>query len=219
MTQHMLDTDLQHLFGEIAELLSPDLSVGGPFLAAFPARPFRHQAAAGEDSLPMLRFWPACLRDMESAGSHLVSLGPLLRRLSPAFRWRQNPNYRQSPPDPAFLDNYGYAEICGEYGLIEAEIRCGILILGPATCYPPHRHPAEEIYIPLTLGAWQRGEAEVDRQQWIERLPGSVIHHPPEVPHATRALDRPLAALYLWRGDLKTEARLDPCVAGHQSGS
>lgn len=208
----MLETDLQHVFGEIAALLSTNISASRPFLTAFPAPPFHLQPAPGEASLPVLRFWPACLRSMETTGTRFSALAALLHRIAPDFRWRQNPNYRRNPPAPAFLDNYGYAEICGEYGLVQAPIRCGILILGPATCYPPHRHPAEEIYIPLTAGAWQRGDVEVADRRWIERAAGSVIHHPPEVPHATRALDHPLAALYLWRGDLKTEARLDSDV-------
>jgi hypothetical protein len=35
-----------------------------------------------------------------------------------------------------------------------------------------------------------------------------VIHHPPNLVHATRTHDIPLAALYLWAGDLATYARL-----------
>ncbi|HVI86799.1 MAG TPA: dimethylsulfonioproprionate lyase family protein [Dongiaceae bacterium] len=202
------DTALAQLFGEISHLLSNDASIAQPFQAALPCAPFRHQAADGSESLPILRFWPACL-DAAAQEPGLTALVEAFRALHPALRWRQNPNYRQSPPDPAFLDNYGYAEICGSYGLVAADIRCGVLLLGPDTCYPPHRHPAEEIYIPLNRGAWQRGETEIAGQQWIARAPGTVIHHPPQVPHATRGLDRPLAALYLWRGDLATEAKLD----------
>jgi|GEM_PF-1499574 len=204
-----LDTALEQLFSEIAHLLSGDPLVARPFLPALPQAPFRHQAADGAESLPILRFWPACL-DAAAAETGMGALVAAFRTLHPALRWRQNPNYRQSPPDPAFLDNYGYAEICGSYGLVAADIRCGALLLGPGTCYPSHRHPAEEIYIPLNQGAWQRGEVEIAGGRWTERAPGTVIHHPPQVPHATRGLDQPLAALYLWRGDLATEAKLDP---------
>lgn len=203
-----LDTALEQLFSEVARLLSGDPSVARPFLAALPQAPFRHQAADGAESLPILRFWPACL-EAAAPEPGMAALAGAFRALHPALRWRQNPNYRQSPPDPAFLDNYGYAEICGSYGLVAAGIRCGVLLLGPGTCYPSHRHPAEEIYIPLNRGAWQRGETEIASGRWTERAPGAIIHHPPEVPHATRGLDRPLAALYLWRGDLATEAKLD----------
>jgi hypothetical protein len=35
-----------------------------------------------------------------------------------------------------------------------------------------------------------------------------VIHHPSGVPHATRAGDTPLLAVYVWRGELGTHARL-----------
>lgn len=199
---------LQQLFGEVSRLLSVDPPVARPFLAAMPQAPFHYRAPDGTESLPILRFWPACL-EAAAREPGMAALVAAIRALHPALRWRQNPNYRQSPPDPAFLDNYGYAEICGSYGLVAAGIRFGVLLLGPETCYPAHRHPAEEIYIPLNPGAWQHGEAEIAAGRWANRSPGTIIHHPPEVPHATRGLDRPLAALYLWRGDLVTEAKLD----------
>jgi hypothetical protein len=194
--------------GEVTRLLSSAPEIARAFLAALPQAPFRYQQPDGAENLPILRFWPGCLQSA-AAKPGLVALVEAFRALHPVLRWRQNPNYRQSPPDPDFLNNYGYAEICGSYGLIEAHIRFGVLLLGPDTCYPPHRHPAEEIYIPLNQGAWQRGDAEIARGHWVERVPGSIIHHPPEVPHATRGLEQPLAALYLWRGDLATEAKLD----------
>lgn len=200
---------IEQLFSEIGRLLSCDPVVAAPFLAMIPQAPLQFQAADGAASLPVLRFWPAGLEKAVQERPSLLPLVTALRALDPFLRWRQNPNYRQNPPDPAFLGNYGYAEICGSYGLVAAGIRCGILLLGPGTCYPPHRHPAEEIYIPLTSGAWQCGTAEIDAADWRERSPGTVIHHPPQVPHATRGGDAPLAALYLWRGDLATEAQLD----------
>jgi hypothetical protein len=209
-----VDAALQQLFAATRELLSTDSATAEAFLSALPQSPFLHQTPEGETGLPVCRFWSSCLESTSDESvpdrSPLTRVAAALGRLTPSLRWRQNPNYRQSPPSESFLASYGYAELCGSYGLIEAEIRFGVLVLGPGTCYPPHRHPAEEIYIPLGRGEWQRGEADVDADRWIEQPAGRVIHHPPFVPHATRGLKQPLAALYLWRGDLATEAKLDP---------
>jgi len=84
---------------------------------------------------------------------------------------------------------------------------CGVLLLGPHVTYPPHRHEADEIYVPLAgTAAWKHGN-----EGWRERLPGSVIHHAPYVPHAMQTGQEPLLALYLWRSeDLAQQSRLDP---------
>jgi hypothetical protein len=125
--------------------------------------------------------------------------------------WTQNPNYQRRPPAAGFLDGYGYFVVAGPAdgapAFVESpSLAVGLLLLGPGTSYPTHRHPAEELYIPLTdQGEWQKGEAA-----WRAELAGGVIHHPPDLPHATRAGAGPLLALYLWRGALATHARLSP---------
>jgi len=123
--------------------------------------------------------------------------------------WTQNPNYRRRPPDSGFLDGYGYFVVAGPAdgppAFVEtSSLAVGLLLLGPGTHYPAHRHPAEELYIPLAGdGEWQKGDGP-----WRTEPAGAVIHHPSGVPHATRAGKTPLLAAYLWRGELATYARL-----------
>jgi len=52
-------------------------------------------------------------------------------------------------------------------------------------------------------GGWWRSEGP-----WRSEATGAVIHHASGVPHATRAGEAPLLAIYLWSGDLGTHARL-----------
>jgi quercetin dioxygenase-like cupin family protein len=149
------------------------------------------------------RFWDTAVR---------AARGPLvapLAELDASLSWTQNPNYRRQPPDAAFLDNYGYAVITGPPdgppALVPgARVALGVLLLGPRTHYPLHAHPAVEVYVTLTPdGEWWR-----EAGPWRVMPAGTVIHHASGVPHATRAGDTPLLAVYVWRGALGTHARL-----------
>jgi hypothetical protein len=134
------------------------------------------------------------------------SLGAPLRAASHLFHWRQNPNYNADNMGAAFMAGYGYVEFAGpKDALFHApDIRVGLLVLGPGLHYPPHAHPAEEIYHPLTDGGlWRRGE-----EAWRTVPAGHAIHHPPMMPHETRSSDVTLLALYCWRGETGTEACL-----------
>ena len=113
-----------------------------PMLPADFAAPVRAldlaAAAAKQGRLPVCRFWPTV-----TAGASPL-LAPLVN-LAPALGWIQNPNYVARPPDPDFLENYGYAVLAGPGGLVESEtLALGLLLLGPRTHYPTHRHPAVE---------------------------------------------------------------------------
>jgi len=167
----------------------------------------RPPAAAVPFGLPVCRFWAPALETTDGQGP-LSGIVHALQALGPWLVWAQNPNYRRSPPAADFLDRYGYAVIAGPPdgppALIgHTGLALGVLLLGPRTHYPQHRHPAIELYVPLTAGEWWRGDGS-----WRFVPPGAVIHHGSEVAHATRAGDGPLLAIYLWSGDLGTHARL-----------
>ncbi|MBL8709114.1 MAG: hypothetical protein JNL25_07980 [Rhodospirillaceae bacterium] len=158
-------------------------------------------AAATGVNLPVGRYWSAAI-----GGD---PLGDLAARVTFALEqlghgWRQNPNYRRQPPHPDFLENYGYQEWLGpDAAYRAAHLRCGVLVLGPRTLYPAHHHPAEEVYLPLGPGRWCR-----EGEGWRDRMAGEVIHHPPECGHATESGDKPLAAIYLWRGAIAKAAEI-----------
>ena len=97
-----------------------------------------------------------------------------------------------------FMAGYGYVEFAGaKDALFRApDIRVGILLLAGGLHYPLHTHPAEEIYHPLTEGGlWRRGG-----ETWRSVPTGRAIHHPPMIPHETKAGDRTLLALLFVAG-------------------
>ena len=199
--------DLHRFLDGLAVRLRQDVAAGPPGLASFADQVARltggTPAATPQDLLPVTRHWPAAL-DAIGAGWARPLAG-----FAAALCWAQNPNYRRQPPDPAFLDSYGYAVVAGPAAGPPALIACeslalGVLLLAPGTHYPLHSHPATELYVTLSGdGQWWR-----DSGPWRREPPDRIIHHASLVPHATRAGTRPLLAAYLWRGDLGRHARL-----------
>jgi Dimethlysulfonioproprionate lyase len=146
---------------------------------------------------PVARHWDAAV------GSDL--LGPVSTALKDVTPWQQTASYRASPPSPNFLDNYGYLEFVGPDAPFQTDAaRLGLLLLGPGTLYPLHRHAAEELYFPLGEARWLREDDD-----WRLVADGGIIHHPPFLGHATESLTAPLAAIYLWLGDIGPAAELD----------
>jgi hypothetical protein len=186
-----------------------------PFLDAWPSRTARDGSETGSavprergrGTLPVLRWLPKIAAAQNAFEPDFVNA---LCAAAPTLEWRQT--YTLEETGAAFLENYGWTELLGPKGLrTAANISCGLIVLGPDTLYPHHRHEAEEIYVPLSgTAAWQQGDAV-----WRERAPGTVIHHLSEEPHAMRTREEPLLAMYLWRSEnLDQEARLDRRRAG-----
>lgn len=187
-----------------------------PFLADWPvaedarATPGHRSAprsANAASAPPVIRWLPHIAADVHSFGAPLVTA---LCRAAPLLAWHQT--YTSRELDRSFLQNYAFTEILGPRGARGGErLACGMLLLGPNTLYPPHRHEAEEVYVPLSGTAdWQQGDA-----LWRPHAPGALIHHHSEEPHAMRTDENPLLALYLWRGaGLSQHARLERRSAG-----
>ena len=131
-----------------------------------------------------------------------------LQALRPALTFTQNPNYVAAPPSPAFLERYGYAVLAGPPSgppalVAHPGLAFGVLLLGPETTYPTHVHPAAELYLPLGRARWSAGGRPL-----VERPAGTPIVHVPDEPHATQTAETPLAALYVWLGELGTAAQI-----------
>ncbi|QAZ45397.1 dimethylsulfonioproprionate lyase family protein [Mesorhizobium sp. Pch-S] len=169
-------------------------------------------------SLPPVRPVPAArVPIQEACESELISrhgsseLARSLSELLPHLHITRSKTYLANPPSSEFGDNYGYGIICGPQGgppaLITApDIAFGLMFLGPRTHYPLHHHPADELYYTVTGPSfWRAGHAD-----WASRGTEAIIHHPSWMPHATLSAERPLVLLYIWEGDLDTDAAFIP---------
>lgn len=107
------------------------------------------------------------------------------------------PAGRGSARYPAtFRDAYVVRELIGQGddALADPSLRVGTVELPAGFVYPPHRHPAAEVYVVLT------GELrwEVDGERF-DAHPGSVVRHPPLAVHAmTVSAHGPAELLWVW---------------------
>ncbi len=142
--------------------------------------------------LPVLRWLNAPGTELPADCARVVAA---LRAAAAALVWRQT--YTAEEVGTEFLDNYAWTELIGERGPVySSTLACGLLLLGPDTVYPPHRHVAEEMYVPVSgTAAWQQGDGV-----WRTRTPGTLIHHASNERHAMRVGAEPLLAVFLWHG-------------------
>ena len=171
------------------------------FLTLWPARPWRRREVA-QQGLPVLQWLETAITNI---APEFEAVGKHLNFWSPNLAWAQT--YSVAEVGRAFLDRYGWTELIGSRGPIVSEtLAAGFLLLGPETEYPPHRHVAEEVYVPISGQAqWRRGAAP-----WHKQPTGAPIYHASGESHAMRTTIAPLLALYLWRaGDLAEKSKFE----------
>ena len=182
-----IDSRIQRLLDAALGLVEDRTALAQSIAATTPRAP-----RLAPKRLPACRHWePAlALSDRQSA-----AIAEALAPLGELFHWVQNPNYTDAAMGDGYMDNYAYANLVGGRSLLGGgDYALGVLLLGPGLTYPPHGHPAEEIYyIVGGTAEWRRGD-----EPWTKPAPGSLIDHPPGLVHATRTGSEPLLALYFW---------------------
>ncbi len=159
--------------------------------------------------IPAPRHLPAC-RHLATALA-LGQRGPTtdlveaVAAIADRLHWMQNPNYVGNAEILGFIADYAYAELVGPCGItLCGDTALGLLLIGPDKLYPPHSHPADEVYLVVAGEAeWRQGS-----KPWQSRPPASVIHHAPNTAHAMQTAAEPLLALYAWRSDIDIAASL-----------
>ena len=96
-----------------------------------------------------------------------------------------------------------HVELVGPDGLVKSElIRLGLYGMLPNSEYGIRTHPADEIYIMLAGECfWKRGDAP-----YCCERPNGRSYHPSMMPHASKTEDQSFMSVYVWVGDLSTDA-------------
>jgi hypothetical protein len=142
---------------------------------------------------PLIRYLPAALA---LTRAHSPEVASVLEPIAELLPWRYGYQVR---PEAAGLENaMGWAELVGpEAPFRSGEVCFGLTLIGPGSYYPPHHHPAIELYVVLAGHAdWTAGG------QTATQPPGATILHHADIVHAMRTGEEPLLAIYSWTGDV-----------------
>jgi hypothetical protein len=141
---------------------------------------------------PSTRYLDAALAAGDNATDHLLAA---IRSVAFHLPWRYS--YARRSDAPGLQNNMAFAEIIGPAAPYVSERVClGLTLIGPNTFYPPHWHPAIELYYVAA------GEATWTANGLSRRNPpGTFILHGPKVIHAMQTHQEPLLAVYTWSGE------------------
>ncbi len=120
-------------------------------------------------------------------------------------------SYRLYDPDQigaAFIAGHAYAELIGPGAAVDApELALGVFIIAPHILYRDHRHPAPELYAPLTgPHGWRFG---VDQPLMVKPAHQPVWNQP-MAPHMTKVGPVPFLCIYGWTADVEAPATVIP---------
>ncbi|WP_200379235.1 dimethylsulfonioproprionate lyase family protein [Rubrivivax gelatinosus] len=116
--------------------------------------------------------------------------------LASQLPWRYS--YAARRDAPGLEDRMAWAELVGPAAPIHSErVGFGLTFLTRETFYPPHRHPAVELYAVVSGTSQWTLEGRTRLCQ-----AGDFVLHPADAVHAMRSLGTPLLAIYSWTGDI-----------------
>jgi mannose-6-phosphate isomerase-like protein (cupin superfamily) len=153
-------------------------------------------------SHPSTRHLDAALTVRNASTTGLLAA---IRPIAFDLPWRYS--YARRADAPGLEDNMAFAEIIGPEAPFKSQKVClGLTLIGPDTLYPPHVHPAIELYyVAAGTASWiMNGVSTLNR-------PGAFILHPSKAIHAMQTHMEPLLAVYSWSGeDVKTLSEYAP---------
>jgi hypothetical protein len=104
---------------------------------------------------------------------------------------------------PRFSRAHAFVELIGPGMPFPApDFSLGLFLIGPRTFYRDHRHPAPELYVPLTGPTQWRFE----RKAWVRRDARHPIWNEAGRVHATLVEEAPFLCIYVWTRDVTAPA-------------
>jgi hypothetical protein len=141
---------------------------------------------------------PACkhLANIDSTQSELADM---ILQHSGLLHWRAVAGGKVSGP---IADEMAAVELIGPTGMIHSDrAKVGFYLQGPGVFYPPHWHPAEELYYIAHGNSWW----SVDDNDLAERRAKEFIHHQSMQPHTMETRNQALLAMWAWTGDMSLD--------------
>lgn len=126
----------------------------------------------------------------------------------PFLHWITYDGYPRELIGGRFPKAHAFTTIIGATGFAHADdFELGLFLIAPRTLYRDHRHPAPELYAPLTgPTGWRFGPDT----PWDIRQAHEPVWNEPLAVHATRVGAEPFLCLYCWTRDVTLPATVVP---------
>jgi|GEM_PF-423633 len=193
----------------LAGLTGPGIAEVRAGIAAARGAPPRPAAAA---PAPASAPSAAAIRD-RWLGPALAALAPdfpalaaAIAAAAPHLGWITYDSYPRERIGAAFADGHAFASVIGEAAPVAAaDFDFGLFLIAPGLFYRDRRHPAPELYAPLTgPHGWRfRPGAPL-----IDRPAHRPVWNDPLRPHATLAGPLPFLCLFAWTRDVNAPAEV-----------
>jgi len=128
----------------------------------------------------------------------------------PHLNWVTFDGYPLKAVGAEFARGHAFVSLVGEDGALPArDWEMGLFLIAPDILYRDHRHPAPELYAPLTgPHGWRFGPDAPLRILPAHR----PVWNPPNRPHLTKVGPVPFLALFAWTRDVNAGASIVPAA-------
>ena len=202
------ETAIRALLAELAAYLAA-LPGAGPTevragLAGAAADPLTPPRPAAENPVVAAHL-PVAL---DALGTTHPALAGAIAGAAPHLGWLTYNDYPPEQIGAAFAEGHAFASLIGaEAPIAAADFDAGLFLIAPDILYRDHRHPAPELYLPLTgPHGWRFGP---DRPLIVKPAHEPVWNDPMQ-PHLTKVGPLPFLCLYGWTRDANAPAEVVP---------
>jgi quercetin dioxygenase-like cupin family protein len=165
-----------------------------------------HMGHLAPQQAPTCRHLPPALELARRQGFGAIAAA--IAAADPFLRWVTYDLYPRAEIGEAFATGHAFAGVAGtgEGRIPGDDVSAGIFLIAPRTLYRDHRHPAPELYYPLTGPSGWRFDAGA----WQQRAAGEPVWNEANAVHATRIDAAPLLMFYVWTRDVNLPAVVVP---------
>lgn len=142
-------------------------------------------------------------------GATHPDLASAIALAAPKLEWITYDAYPRELIGDAFPTSHAFASLVGADAPFAAhDFDMGVFLIAPGVLYRDHRHPAPELYAPLTgPHGWRFGAG---RPVFVKPA-HAPVWNPPQKPHMTKVGNVPFLSLFVWTKDVNELAHVIPC--------
>ena len=137
-------------------------------------------------------------------------LAAAIKSAEPHLAWVSYDAYPRDQIGESFATGHAFASVAGKDALFVAEdFELGLFLIAPHVLYRDHRHPASELYAPLT---GPHGWRFAPGRPLFLKPAGEPVWNPPLQPHLTKVGTHPFLCLFAWTRDVNLPATVIPAA-------